>query len=288
MPNRHVGQLIRLYDRIRGAFHPARDAKRMQEMAHQGSFPSPKIAMQSDEGVAERRRLRQGVCKRLCRRFVRPKQAQWQSFYNRRVNTHNAQASPPPPQPPTPPLLGQLQAWAQELGFSQIGIAGVDLSSAEPGLLAWLEHGFHGEMDYMERHGLKRARPAQLLAGTLSVITARMDYLPSQTPKDWQALEFAGLSKFDQGTVSVYARGRDYHKVVRQRLQQLAERLSQHIGFEFLQMLRLRLQLESEAALVSPNEILVATLNDIDRRILRESIKVAHRIQQRLQLDYER
>lgn len=227
MPNRHVGQLIRLYDRIGGAFHPARDAKRMQEMAHQGSFPSPKIAMQSDEGVAERRRLRQGVCKRLCCRFVRPKQAQWQSFYNRRVNTHNAQASPTPP---SPPLLGLLQAWAQELGFSQIGISGVDLSSAEPGLLAWLEHGFHGEMDYMERHGLKRARPAQLLAGTLSVITARMDYLPSQTPKDWQALEFAGLSKFDQGTVSIYARGRDYHKVVRQRLQQLAERLSQHIG----------------------------------------------------------
>ena len=127
-------------------------------------------------------------------------------------------------------MLGQLQAWAQELGFSQIGIAGVDLSSAEPGLLAWLEHGFHGEMDYMERHGLKRARPTELVAGTLSVITARMDYLPSQTPGDWQALEFAGLYKIDQGTVSVYARGRDYHKVMRQRLQKLAERLSQHIG----------------------------------------------------------
>ncbi|MEI6660618.1 MAG: tRNA epoxyqueuosine(34) reductase QueG [Comamonadaceae bacterium] len=127
-------------------------------------------------------------------------------------------------------MLGQLQAWAQELGFSQIGISGVDLSSAEPGLLAWLEHGFHGEMDYMERHGLKRARPAELVAGTLSVITARMDYLPSQTPGDWQALEFAGLNKIDQGTVSVYARGRDYHKVMRQRLQKLAERLSQHIG----------------------------------------------------------
>ena len=127
-------------------------------------------------------------------------------------------------------MLGQLQAWAQELGFSQIGIAGVDLASAEPGLLAWLEHGFHGEMDYMERHGLKRARPTELVAGTLSVITARMDYLPSQTPGDWQALEFAALHKIDQGTVSVYARGRDYHKVMRQRLQKLAERLSQHIG----------------------------------------------------------
>ena len=127
-------------------------------------------------------------------------------------------------------MLGQLQTWAQELGFSQIGISGVDLSSAEPGLLAWLEHGFHGEMDYMERHGLKRARPTELVAGTLSVITARMDYLPSQMPGDWQALEFAGLNTFDQGTVSIYARGRDYHKVMRQRLQKLAERLSQHIG----------------------------------------------------------
>ena len=127
-------------------------------------------------------------------------------------------------------MLGQLQTWAQALGFSQIGISGVDLSSAEPGLLAWLEHGFHGEMDYMERHGLKRARPTELVAGTLSVITARMDYLPSQTPGDWQALEFAGLNTFDQGTVSIYARGRDYHKVMRQRLQKLAERLSQHIG----------------------------------------------------------
>ncbi|MDP2771081.1 MAG: DUF1730 domain-containing protein, partial [Giesbergeria sp.] len=116
----------------------------------------------------------------------------------------------------------QIQQWARELGFSQIGVAGVDLSSAEDGLMQWLEQGFHGEMHYMATHGLKRARPAELVPGTVSVITARMDYLPSDTPIDippgWQALEFARLQRPSEGIVSVYARGRDYHKVLRARL----------------------------------------------------------------------
>ena len=72
-----------------------------------------------------------------------------------------------------------IQAWARELGFSQIGVAGVDLSSSEAGLSAWLAAEFHGGMGYMAQHGLKRARPAELLPGTLSVITLRMDYLLS-------------------------------------------------------------------------------------------------------------
>ena len=80
----------------------------------------------------------------------------------------------------TQALWEQLSAWARELGFSQLGVAGVDLSSAEPGLLEWLSNGFHGGMDYMAAHGLKRARPAELVPGTVSVITARMDYLPRQ------------------------------------------------------------------------------------------------------------
>jgi len=71
---------------------------------------------------------------------------------------------------------------ARALGFSQIGVADVDLSSAEPGLAAWLERGWHGTMQYMARHGLKRARPAELVPGTLRVITARMDYLPRSAP----------------------------------------------------------------------------------------------------------
>ncbi len=117
------------------------------------------------------------------------------------------------------------QAWGRELGFSQIGVAGIDLSSAEPGLLAWLAAGFHGDMAYMAAHGLKRARPAELVPGTISVITARMDYLPRDTPDDWVSQEQTRLQRAGEAVVSVYARGRDYHKVLRQRLQKLAERI---------------------------------------------------------------
>jgi len=127
-------------------------------------------------------------------------------------------------------LLQQLQTWGRDLGFSQIGVADVDLASAEPGLLAWLAAGHHGAMGYMARHGLKRARPAALVPGTLRVITARMDYLPRATPADWQAQESARLAQPQQAVVSVYARGRDYHKVLRQRLQALADRLQQAVG----------------------------------------------------------
>lgn len=126
-------------------------------------------------------------------------------------------------------LLANIQTWGRELGFSQISVADVDLSAAEPGLLAWLEQGFHGNMDFMARHGLKRARPAELVPGTLSVLTARMDYLPSQAPVDWQAVEWNRLQQPTEGVVSMYARGRDYHKVLRSRLQKLAEKIADHI-----------------------------------------------------------
>jgi epoxyqueuosine reductase len=85
-------------------------------------------------------------------------------------------------------------------------------------------------MAYMESHGVRRARPAELVPGTVSVITARMDYLPRATPAGWQAIEFDRLRRPGEGTVSLYARGRDYHKVVRGRLQKLAERIAQEIG----------------------------------------------------------
>jgi len=127
-------------------------------------------------------------------------------------------------------MMPRLRAWATELGFSQIGVADIDLSDAEPGLLAWLEAGFHGGMGYMAAHGLKRARPAELVPGTLRVLSARMDYLPRNTPEGWQAIEWQGLAQPGQAQVSVYARGRDYHKVLRARLQQLATRLEQAIG----------------------------------------------------------
>ncbi|MEN9904776.1 MAG: hypothetical protein RLZZ555_1341 [Pseudomonadota bacterium] len=127
-------------------------------------------------------------------------------------------------------FVSQIQAWGRELGFSQIGVADVDLSSAEPGLLAWLEQGFHGSMHYMAAHGLKRARPAELVPGTLSVITARMDYLPRATPDDWQAVEWQRRDQPGEALISLYARGRDYHKVLRARLQQLADRMAQALG----------------------------------------------------------
>jgi epoxyqueuosine reductase len=134
-------------------------------------------------------------------------------------------------------FVSLIQVWARELGFSQIGVAGVDLLTAEAGLSAWLAAGFHGDMHYMAAHGLKRARPAALIPGTLSVITARMDYLPrahsvdpSADLADWQARELARLERPGEAVISVYARGRDYHKVMRARLQKLGQRIAEHVG----------------------------------------------------------
>jgi len=98
----------------------------------------------------------------------------------------------------------------------------------------WLARGFHGDMHYMASHGLKRARPAELVPGTVRVITARMDYLPDSLPRNdpdgWQAIEWQRMASPGAATVSAYARGRDYHKVLRTRLQKLADRLAEHIG----------------------------------------------------------
>ena len=196
----------------------------------------------------------------------------------------------------------QVQGWARTLGFSQIGVADVDLATAEPGLQAWLAAGCHGGMGYMAAHGLKRARPAELVPGTLRVITARMDYLPrmrfgeapgaapgatpggwrsdvqshlpgdgpgdgpGELPKDgpgklpgdelgdgpsgvsmqgpihgpgdrpgvavegWQAVAFYRLADPHQAAVSLYAHGRDYHKVLRQRLQRLTGQMQAALG----------------------------------------------------------
>ncbi len=127
-------------------------------------------------------------------------------------------------------VLDELGGWAGALGFSQIGVADVDLAHAEPGLTAWLDNGFHGAMDYMAAHGLRRARPAELVPGTVRVVTVRMDYLPAATPVDWQAIEWRRLGDASRPVVSLYARGRDYHKVLRSRLQRLADRLAERVG----------------------------------------------------------
>ncbi|KGS49239.1 tRNA epoxyqueuosine(34) reductase QueG [Burkholderia pseudomallei] len=137
-------------------------------------------------------------------------------------------------------LASRIKAWGRELGFGAIGISDTDLSEAEAGLAAWLEAGCHGEMDYMAKHGMKRARPAELVAGTRRVISARLAYLPAGTldgapdsqgaRRDWRAREAARIADPQAAVVSVYARGRDYHKVLRNRLQTLAERIEAEIG----------------------------------------------------------
>ena len=127
-------------------------------------------------------------------------------------------------------LASSIKAWGRELGFADIRITDVDLSHREAGFAAWLDKGYHGEMDYMAAHGMKRARPAELVPGTISVITARMPYLPQAAAPDWRERETARMQDAGAAVISVYARGRDYHKVIRARLQQLATRIEQQTG----------------------------------------------------------
>ncbi len=118
-------------------------------------------------------------------------------------------------------LAAQIKVWGRELGFQQIGIAGSTLTSAEVRLDEWLARGFHGDLDYMTRHGRKRTRPADLLPGTSRIISARMDYLPAGA-----AQAAAVLADGERAYIARYALGRDYHKLLRQRLQRLADRIT--------------------------------------------------------------
>jgi len=127
--------------------------------------------------------------------------------------------------PNTHLLAREIKAWGTELGFQQVGIADCDLQSAEQRLADWLGRDMHGEMGWMARHGTKRTRPAELVPGTLSVISARMNYLPEYQVDLAQALENPA-----QAFVTRYALGRDYHKVLRQRLRRLAQRIEGRIG----------------------------------------------------------
>ncbi len=122
-------------------------------------------------------------------------------------------------------LAVAIKSWGRELGFQQIGVAGIDLGQHEAWLLDWLGQGCHGEMRYMAQHGVRRSRPAELVPGTVRVVTARMDYWPPEGAEPWRVLADPAL-----GYVSRYALGRDYHKVLRQRLQRLADRIAAAIG----------------------------------------------------------
>jgi epoxyqueuosine reductase len=122
-------------------------------------------------------------------------------------------------------LASDIKRWASELGFADAGIAGIELGEDERHLLRWLDDGHHGDMDYMARHGTKRSRPAELEPGTVRVISVRMDYVPPGTRNAWGVLEDP-----DAGYVARYALGRDYHKLMRNRLQKLAERIRAAVG----------------------------------------------------------
>ena len=122
-------------------------------------------------------------------------------------------------------LAQQIKHWGCELGFAAVGIADGDLREAEAGLQAWLAQGFHGEMDYMAAHGSRRSRPAELVPGTVRIISARLDYFPPASADPHEVLADA-----DAAYISRYALGRDYHKVLRNRLQALADKISAEIG----------------------------------------------------------
>lgn len=122
-------------------------------------------------------------------------------------------------------LATDIRRWGAEFGFQQVGIADCDLSAAEARLLDWLAQGRHGDMDYMARHGTKRTRPAQLVPGTVRVIAARMNYWPEGAAESWSIVHAPA-----QAYVSRYALGRDYHKVMRARLQKLSDRIGEAVG----------------------------------------------------------
>ena len=119
----------------------------------------------------------------------------------------------------------ELEVWARALGFAAVGVSGIDLGEDEAHLLDWLSQGCHGEMDYMQRHGTLRSRPQALVPGTVRVISVRMDYLP-----EGQAEAEAALADPQRAYVSRYALGRDYHKLMRTRLQKLADRIAKAVG----------------------------------------------------------
>ena len=122
-------------------------------------------------------------------------------------------------------LATNVKTWGRALGFQEIGISDTELTREEIYLQQWLDSGYHGDMDYMARHGTARTRPGQLVPGTVRVITARLNYQPPVARDSWQTLEDP-----DTAFISRYALGRDYHKVLRGKLQTLATHIETQIG----------------------------------------------------------
>jgi len=122
-------------------------------------------------------------------------------------------------------LLQQIAQWSEKLGFQQLGVSDINLAEHDKHLNDWIAAGFHGEMDYMFKHGSKRSHPEQLVDNTCRVISVRMDYMPPDCE-----LSDTVLANPDMGYISRYSLGRDYHKVMRKRLQKLADKIKNSIG----------------------------------------------------------
>jgi epoxyqueuosine reductase len=121
-------------------------------------------------------------------------------------------------------LVSRIREWATELGFQQLGVSDVDLGDHPDYLQRWLDAGYHGDMHYMAKHGSRRSHPDELIPGTLRVLTLRMDYHRDDT----QPLQI--LEQGEKAYISRYTLGRDYHKLIRKRLAQLAKRIEQEVG----------------------------------------------------------
>jgi epoxyqueuosine reductase len=124
-----------------------------------------------------------------------------------------------------PQLAAEIKSWARELGFDELGISDTELSVEEKFLQQWLTKGFQGEMDYMARHGTARSRPHELIPGTVRVISVRLNYLANDAKESWSVIEDA-----DKAFISRYTLGRDYHKVLRAKLQKLADKIAAAVG----------------------------------------------------------
>ncbi|TMP80972.1 tRNA epoxyqueuosine(34) reductase QueG [Pseudoalteromonas phenolica] len=121
-------------------------------------------------------------------------------------------------------LAAKIKQWGKEFGFAEVGITDIDLSEHEAQLQRWLDNGYHGEMSYMAAHGMKRARPAELVPGTQRIISVKMNYLPTEA-------SFAkALANKTTAYISRYALGRDYHKVIRNKLKKLGQKIEQEVG----------------------------------------------------------
>ncbi len=189
---------MKFNQRIGRAFHRSTVTKRPQQASHQGGLAGAEVPVQVNDQPGRDPR-RQGAAQGQSGGLVGQFEGQGMMICMHDWAT----------------LAGRIKDWGRELGFAAVGIAGADLGEAEAHLAAWLDAGYHGEMDYMATQVARRARPAELVPGTRSVIVGRMNYLPEVA----------------EGTsISRYALGRDYHKVLRRRLEKLAERIADDIG----------------------------------------------------------